>query len=225
MVKTARNKWSHSYQWGAIPRYPSQTATKMAAYVGIGAEVVKLHTVVVRERPHELVHRQTKASLVENDEAHHVAVTWPRLRLAPRRDPLRPIGVGNRAEKTSIDKRLQHLHRRVGATPRIRLEDSDARHRCSGEHNCNGKTNPRLLAPSFSLFPSPHFFPALSSALSKRSKAERAIASEKGMERQSRGSSRIYRGEGERRTTKSETGERRNRGDDFLDLARLMQIR
>jgi len=73
---------------------------------GIGAKVVKLHTVVVRERPHELVRRQTEASLVENDEAHHVAITWPRLRLAPRSDPLRPIGVGDWAEKTSIDKRL-----------------------------------------------------------------------------------------------------------------------
>ena len=77
---------------------------------GIGAEVVKLHTVVVRERPHELVRRQTKASLMENDKAHHVAVTWPRLRLAPRSNPLQPIGVSDRAEKTSIDKRLQHLH-------------------------------------------------------------------------------------------------------------------
>ena len=32
VVKTAQNKWSHSSQWGAIPRYPSQTAAKMAAY-------------------------------------------------------------------------------------------------------------------------------------------------------------------------------------------------
>ena len=32
VVNVARNKWSHSSQWGAIPKYPSQTATKMAAY-------------------------------------------------------------------------------------------------------------------------------------------------------------------------------------------------
>ena len=32
VVCPARKRWSHSSQWGAMPKYPSQTATKMAAY-------------------------------------------------------------------------------------------------------------------------------------------------------------------------------------------------
>ena len=32
VVSPVRKRWSHSSQWGAMPRYPSQTATKMAAY-------------------------------------------------------------------------------------------------------------------------------------------------------------------------------------------------
>ena len=32
VVSPARKRWSHSSQWGAMPRYPSQMAMKMAAY-------------------------------------------------------------------------------------------------------------------------------------------------------------------------------------------------
>ena len=32
VLSPARKKWSHSSQSGAMPRYPSQMATKMAAY-------------------------------------------------------------------------------------------------------------------------------------------------------------------------------------------------
>ena len=32
VVSPARKKYSHSSQWGAMPRYPLQTAMKMAAY-------------------------------------------------------------------------------------------------------------------------------------------------------------------------------------------------
>ena len=46
---------------------------------GVGVEVVKLHAVVMRERPHELVRRQAETTLVERHEAHNVPVAWPRL--------------------------------------------------------------------------------------------------------------------------------------------------
>ena len=49
---------------------------------GIGVEVVELHTVVVRERPHEPIHRDTEAALMKGDEAHDVTVARPQLRLA-----------------------------------------------------------------------------------------------------------------------------------------------
>ena len=32
VVSPAQKKWSHNSQWETMPRYPSQMATKMAAY-------------------------------------------------------------------------------------------------------------------------------------------------------------------------------------------------
>ena len=88
---------------------------------GVGVEVVELHIVVMLERPHEQIRRQAKATLVEGHEAHDVAIAWPRLWLVPRSNPLRSIGVGDRAEETIIDERLQRRRRHVRCTPRIRL--------------------------------------------------------------------------------------------------------
>ena len=42
---------------------------------GVGVEVLELHAVVVRERPHEPVRRHTEATLMEGHEAHDIAIT------------------------------------------------------------------------------------------------------------------------------------------------------
>ena len=55
---------------------------------GIGVEVVELHAIGVRERPHEPVYRNAEATLVKGYEAHNIAVAWPRLRLARWSNPL-----------------------------------------------------------------------------------------------------------------------------------------
>ena len=113
---------------------------------------MELHAVVVRERPHELVYRQAETTLVEGHEAHDVAIAWPRLRLAPQSNPLWPIGVGDRAEKTIIDERLQRLHGHIGRTPRIRLEDNSATcHGCGRRCDNGGNTCLHLLSLSLSL--------------------------------------------------------------------------
>jgi hypothetical protein len=70
---SALKRWSHRFYYGSIPRYPSQTAAKMAACeMELGGEVVQLHFVVVEERPHEGVGRHGEPPLVEGHEAHHV---------------------------------------------------------------------------------------------------------------------------------------------------------
>ena len=46
---------------------------------GVGVEVVELHTVVVREPPHEPVRRQAETALVKGHKAHNVAIAWPQL--------------------------------------------------------------------------------------------------------------------------------------------------
>ena len=73
---------------------------------GVGVEVVKLHAVVMRERPHESVRQQAKTTLVDRHEAHDIPLAWPQLWLARCSNPLRPIGVGDRAEKAVVDERL-----------------------------------------------------------------------------------------------------------------------
>ena len=65
---------------------------------------MKLHAIVVRERPHEPVHRQAKTTLVKGHEAHDVAIAWPQLWLAPRSNPLWSVGVGNWAEEAVVDE-------------------------------------------------------------------------------------------------------------------------
>ena len=124
---------------------------------GVGVEVVELHAIVVRERPHESVYRQAEAALVKGHEAHDVAVAWPRLWLARRSDPLRPVGVGNRTENATVDERLERLHGDVGLIPRVRLNDNGAGHGCDGENDYDGETL-SLSLPRLSL----SFSPALS---------------------------------------------------------------
>jgi len=114
---------------------------------GIGVEVAELHAIVVRERPHEPVRRKAEAALVKRHKAHDVAVVGPRLRLTRRSDPLRPIGVGNRTKKPTVDERLKHLHGDVGWTPRVRLDDNNVTgHECGGGFDYGGESLSLRLA-------------------------------------------------------------------------------
>ena len=57
---------------------------------GVWGEVLKLHLVVVAERPHEAVRRSAQAVAVELGERDHVALGRPGLPVVRRRcDPLR----------------------------------------------------------------------------------------------------------------------------------------
>jgi hypothetical protein len=56
---------------------------------GVGVEVVKLHPVVVRERPHEAARRHPKPPLMKRGEADHVPRRRSRVGLAPGGQPLR----------------------------------------------------------------------------------------------------------------------------------------
>ena len=112
---------------------------------------MEFHAVVVRERPHELIHRKAEAALVKRHEAHDVVVVGPRLRLARRSNPLWPVGVGNRTEKAIVDERLERLHGDVGLTPRVHLNDNGAGHGCDGEYDYDGEPL-SLSLPCLSLF-------------------------------------------------------------------------
>ena len=81
----------------------------------------------------------------------------PRLWLARQSNPLRPIGVGDRAEKAIVDERPQHLHGHVGPIPRIHREDDRAARHCAVEDAATA------VSLSLSLpLPSPFFSPVLS---------------------------------------------------------------
>ena len=114
---------------------------------------MELHAIVVRERPHELVCRQDETALVEGHEAHNVAIVGPWLRLARWSDPLRPVGVGNRMEKAVVNKRLERLHRYIGLTPRVCLDDDSAGHECDGEYDYGGKSLSLSTSPFSLLLP------------------------------------------------------------------------
>ena len=107
---------------------------------------------------------------MERYEAHDVPFVWRRLWLAQRSNPLWPIGVGDRAEKAVVDKRLQHLQGHIGRIPRIRREDDRraAGHYVMENEGYGGKSLSLSLARS-----SPFFSPALS-VLCNGSKAEKA---------------------------------------------------
>jgi len=120
---------------------------------GIGVEVVELHAVVVRERPHEPVRQKAEATLVKRHEAHDVTVARPWLWLARRSDPLRPIGVGHRTKESAIDGRLKHLHGDIRWIPRGRLDDNNvAGHECGGGFKYGGESLSLPLSLSTSPF-------------------------------------------------------------------------
>ena len=86
---------------------------------GVGVEVVKLHPIVVRERPHEAARRHPKAPLMKRGEADHVPRRRSRVGLAPGGQPLRLRPAGERTEQTIGDKGLQLLHSNGGERPQF----------------------------------------------------------------------------------------------------------
>jgi hypothetical protein len=84
---------------------------------GVGVEVMQLHPVVVRERPHEAARRHTKPPLMEGGETDHVPRRRSRVSLAPGGQPLRLRPVGERTEQTLSNKGLQILHSDGGERP------------------------------------------------------------------------------------------------------------
>ena len=78
---------------------------------------------------------------MEGHEAHNVTIAWPRLWLASWSDPLRPVGVGNRMEKTVVDERLERLHGYIELTPRVHLDDNNVTgHECDGGFDYGGES-------------------------------------------------------------------------------------
>jgi hypothetical protein len=90
---------------------------------GIGVEVMQLHPVVVRERPHEAAHRHPKPPLMEGGETDHVPLRRSRVSLAPGGQPLRLRPAGERTEQTIGNKGLQILHSNGGERPRVARRD------------------------------------------------------------------------------------------------------
>jgi hypothetical protein len=86
---------------------------------GVGVEVMQLHPIVVRERPHEAACQHPKPPLVKRGEADHVPRRWSQVGLAPRGQPLRLRPAGERTEQTLGNKGLQILHRDGGEGPRV----------------------------------------------------------------------------------------------------------
>jgi hypothetical protein len=86
---------------------------------GVGVEVVKLHPVVMRERPHEVARRHPKPPLMKGGEADHVPRRRSRVGLAPGGQPLRLRPAGERTEQTLGDEGLQIHHSDGGEGPRV----------------------------------------------------------------------------------------------------------
>jgi hypothetical protein len=86
---------------------------------GVGVEVVKLHPVVVRERPHEAAGRHPKPPLMKRGEADHVPRRRSRVGLAPGGQPLRLRLAGERTEQTLDNEGLQILRSDGGEGPRV----------------------------------------------------------------------------------------------------------
>jgi hypothetical protein len=91
---------------------------------------VKLHPVVMRERPHEAARLHPKPPLMKRGEADHVPRRWSRVSLAPGGQPLRLRPAGERTEQTLSDKGLQILRSDGGEGPRVALSAIAERKRC-----------------------------------------------------------------------------------------------
>jgi hypothetical protein len=101
---------------------------------GVGVEVVKLHPVVVRERPHEAARRHPKPLLMKRGEADHVPRRRSRVGLAPEGQPFRLRPIGERMEQTLGNEGLQILRSDGGEGPRVtRRNDSCLVSHCRAE--------------------------------------------------------------------------------------------
>jgi hypothetical protein len=117
---SAEKRWVHRSQWGSIPKNPSQNRRENGRLRdGVGVEVVKLHPVVVQERPHEAARRHPKTPLMKGGEADHVPRWWSWVGLAPGGQPLRLRPVGERMEQTLGNEGLQILRSDGGEGPRV----------------------------------------------------------------------------------------------------------
>jgi hypothetical protein len=113
-------------------------------------EVVKLHAVVVAERPHETTRRRREASLVEADEANHIA-TRRVGRVVPgwRHDPLGRPAILVRRQLAGGHQLVQGQPRHRRALPRVRIDDDERRlRRHEGRQRGEGRrTGRRRRAP------------------------------------------------------------------------------
>jgi hypothetical protein len=85
----------------------------------VGVEVVKLHPVVRRERPHEVACQHPKPPLMKRGEADHVPRRRSQVGLAPGGQPLRLRPAGERMEQTLGNEGLQILRGDGGEGPRV----------------------------------------------------------------------------------------------------------
>jgi hypothetical protein len=75
---------------GSTPKYPSQTAAKMATYEIEWGEMMEFHPVIMWDGPHKTARRYPEPPLVESNKADHVSLRWRRLPVAGRwHHPLR----------------------------------------------------------------------------------------------------------------------------------------
>jgi hypothetical protein len=106
----------------------------------VGVEIMQLHPIVMRERPHEAARRRPKPPLMERGETDHIPRRRSRVGLAPGGHPLRVRPTGERKEQTIGDKGLQILHRNGGERPRV-VRQNDGRlvsHRRAGAVEAEG---------------------------------------------------------------------------------------
>jgi hypothetical protein len=103
---------------GVNPQKPLTNHHKNSRLLdGVGVEVMQLHPVVVRERPHEVARRHPKPPLLEGGETDHVPRRRSRVDLAPGGQPLRLRPARERTEQTLGNKGLQILHSDGGERP------------------------------------------------------------------------------------------------------------
>jgi hypothetical protein len=86
---------------------------------GVGVEVVKLHPIVVRERPHEAARWHPRPTLMKRGEADHIPWWRSRVGLAPWGQPLRLRPTRERTEQTLGNEGLHILRSDGGEGPLV----------------------------------------------------------------------------------------------------------
>jgi hypothetical protein len=85
----------------------------------VRVEVMRLHPVVVQERPHEAARWHSKPPLMEGDETDHIPWRRSRVSLARGGHPLRLQPIEEGTEQTIGNEGLQILHSDGGERPRV----------------------------------------------------------------------------------------------------------